>query len=96
VLPSRRASALKANTAGRDFYTIFKTTPGKWLLEKRLLYAKSLLAGNNKKAISDVAFESGFETLAHFSRSFKHRFGVAPSVMNSIEDINSLIDKMLA
>jgi AraC-like DNA-binding protein len=29
--------------------------------------------------ISEVAFECGFETVAHFSRSFKKRFGVTPS-----------------
>jgi len=63
----------------RDFQTVFRTTPGRWLLEKRLLHAKSLLINNNKKPISEIAFESGFETLAHFSRSFKQRFGVTPS-----------------
>jgi AraC-like DNA-binding protein len=77
-LSNRSLSAFK-----RDFQTLFRTTPGKWLLEKRLLYAKSLLSNDRKKAISDVAFESGFETVAHFSRSFKQRFGVTPSSMSS-------------
>jgi AraC-like DNA-binding protein len=77
-LSNRSLSSFK-----RDFQTTFKTTPGKWLLEKRLLYAKSLLNNSSKKAISDVAFESGFETVAHFSRSFKQRFGVTPSLMNN-------------
>jgi AraC-like DNA-binding protein len=31
------------------------------------------------KTISEAAFESGFETTSHFSRSFKQRFGMAPS-----------------
>ncbi|XP_073133461.1 uncharacterized protein [Henckelia pumila] len=78
-LSNRSLSAFK-----RDFQAIFKTTPGKWLLEKRLFYAKSLLSINSKKAVSDVAFESGFETLAHFSRAFKQRFGVTPSSMAGI------------
>lgn len=73
-LSNRSLSAFK-----RDFQTIFGTTPGKWLLEKRLTYAKSLLSGNNQKAVSEIAFESGFETLAHFSRSFKQRFGITPT-----------------
>jgi AraC-like DNA-binding protein len=77
-LSNRSLSSFK-----RDFQTTFKTTPGKWLLEKRLLYAKSLLNNSSKKAISEVAFESGFETVAHFSRSFKQRFGVTPSLMNN-------------
>jgi AraC-like DNA-binding protein len=77
-LSNRSLSAFK-----RDFQIIFRTTPGKWLLEKRLSYAKSLLSNNSKKPISEVAFESGFETLAHFSRSFKQRFGAAPSSISS-------------
>lgn len=72
-LSNRSLSSFK-----RDFQDIFHTTPGKWLLEKRLLHAMSLL-GNMNKTISEVAFESGFETTSHFSRSFKHRFGMTPS-----------------
>jgi AraC-like DNA-binding protein len=85
-LSNRSLSAFK-----RDFQSIFHTTPGKWLLEKRLLYAKSLLNIHIKKPISDVAFESGFETVAHFSRSFKQQFGVTPSSMNNydIADVGS-------
>ena len=77
-LSNRSLSAFK-----RDFQAIFHSTPGKWLSEKRLLHAKSVLTNNRKKAISDIAFESGFETLAHFSRSFKKRFGVTPSAIQS-------------
>jgi AraC family transcriptional regulator, exoenzyme S synthesis regulatory protein ExsA len=73
-LTNRSLSAFK-----RDFQNTFHTTPGKWLLEKRLLNAKNLLINNRNKAISETAFESGFETLSHFSRSFKRRFGINPS-----------------
>jgi AraC family transcriptional regulator, exoenzyme S synthesis regulatory protein ExsA len=73
-LTNRSLSAFK-----RDFLNTFHTTPGKWLLEKRLLNAKNLLINNRNKAISETAFESGFETLSHFSRSFKRRFGINPS-----------------
>jgi AraC-like DNA-binding protein len=72
-LSNRSLSSFK-----RDFQDIFHTTPGKWLLEKRLLHAMNLLSNMNK-TISETAFESGFETPSHFSRSFKQRFGVAPS-----------------
>ncbi len=74
VLSNRSLSSFK-----RDFQEIFRTTPGKWLLEKRLLHAKNLL-NNRSKSVSDIAFESGFESLAHFSRSFKSRFGTTPSM----------------
>jgi AraC-like DNA-binding protein len=72
-LSNRSLSSFK-----RDFQDIFHTTPGKWLLEKRLLHAMNLLCNMNK-TISEAAFESGFETTSHFSRSFKEKFGVAPS-----------------
>lgn len=74
-LSNRSLSAFK-----RDFQAIFHITPGRWLLEKRLLHAKNLLTNTNK-TISEAAFESGFETPSHFSRSFKERFGVAPSAI---------------
>jgi AraC-like DNA-binding protein len=85
-LSNRSLSAFK-----RDFQIIFRTTPGRWLLEKRLSHAKSLLSNNSKKPISDVAFESGFETLAHFSRAFKQRFGATPSsISNYVPDNEGL------
>lgn len=79
-LSNRSLSAFK-----RDFRATFHTTPGRWLLEKRLLHARNLLANTNK-TISEVAFESGFETPPHFSRSFKQRFGIAPSSISKMKD----------
>ncbi|WP_431217746.1 helix-turn-helix domain-containing protein [Puia sp. P3] len=32
-----------------------------------------------KKTVGEAAFESGFESPAHFSRAFKIRFGKGPS-----------------
>ena len=61
----------------REFTTIFNTSPGKWLLGKRIEYAK-LLLHTSGKSIIDIAFESGFENTSHFSRVFKEKTGVAP------------------
>jgi AraC family transcriptional regulator, exoenzyme S synthesis regulatory protein ExsA len=33
----------------RDFISCYKTTPGKWLVQKRLEYAKHLLESSSKK-----------------------------------------------
>ncbi len=74
-LSNRSLSAFK-----RDFQKLYNSNPGKWLLEKRLLHARQLLVNLNK-SITDAAFESGFENNSHFSRSFKKRFGVAPSAV---------------
>jgi AraC-like DNA-binding protein len=72
-LSNRSLSAFK-----RDFQTTFHTTPGKWLLEKRLAYAMNLLLHSDKN-INEIVSESGFETPSHFSRAFKLRFGMSPS-----------------
>jgi AraC-like DNA-binding protein len=71
-LANRSLSAFK-----RDFQKQFNTTPGKWLMEKRLDHAMNLLA-NADKTVSETAFESGFESPAHFSRAFRSRFGTTP------------------
>jgi len=62
----------------RDFQKYYKQTPGKWLLDKRLQYATNLLLSTNQ-SVSQIAFESGFEDLSHFSRSFKEKTGQNPS-----------------
>lgn len=72
-LCSRSLAAFK-----RDFQEHFNTSPGKWLLEKRLNYARLLLSDKNK-TVSEAAFESGFENVSHFSRVFRNRFGIPPS-----------------
>lgn len=71
-LSCRSLSAFK-----RDFLKIYQTTPGKWLLEKRLNHSLHLLT-NLGKTVADAAFESGFESASHFSRCFRERFGASP------------------
>lgn len=71
-LCNRSLSAFK-----RDFQKIYNATPGKWLLERRLAHAKLLLLNPNF-AVSEVAYDSGFENLSHFSRSFREQFGISP------------------
>jgi AraC-like DNA-binding protein len=61
----------------RDFQVHFQEAPGKWLLGKRLEHAAALLR-NSKLNVTEIAFESGFEDVSHFSRVFKERFGVPP------------------
>lgn len=61
----------------RDFQSIYKTTPGKWLMDKKLERAKKLLLESND-SISNIAFDSGFENSAHFSRLFKQKTGITP------------------
>ena len=74
-ITARSLSAFK-----RDFMRVYGTTPGKWLMEKRLNNAFHLLT-NMGKTVSEAAFESGFESTSHFSRSFRQRFGSSPTTI---------------
>ncbi|MBL7723437.1 MAG: helix-turn-helix transcriptional regulator [Chitinophagaceae bacterium] len=72
-LSNRSLSAFK-----RDFQKQLNTTPGKWLMEKRLTHAMHLIS-NQKKTVTEASFEAGFENPSHFSRSFRKHFGIAPA-----------------
>ncbi|MDO9374360.1 MAG: AraC family transcriptional regulator [Ferruginibacter sp.] len=61
----------------REFSLNYHTTPGKWLMEKRLNYARVLIM-NSQKPVNEIAQESGFENPTHFSRMFREKFGSAP------------------
>jgi AraC family transcriptional regulator, exoenzyme S synthesis regulatory protein ExsA len=61
----------------RDFQSIYNTSPGRWLIEKKIMHAKKLLMQSDG-AIADVAYDSGFENTAHFSRLFKQKTGTTP------------------
>jgi len=72
-LANRSLSAFK-----RGFTEFYGTTPGKWLAEKRLERAKTLVE-TTQKTIGEIAFENGFSNLSHFSRVFKKKYGIPPS-----------------
>ncbi len=73
VLSGRSLSTFK-----RDFAEIYATTPAQWLKERRLNYAKKLLA-QDKYNVSEACYEAGFENVSHFSASFKKYFGYSPT-----------------
>lgn len=68
---------LSVSTFKRHFISQYQTTPGKWLQEQKLNHAYKLLVGTDK-SISDISFESGFESSTHFSHLFKKRYGLSP------------------
>lgn len=61
----------------RDFKKVYDTTPGKWLLKKRLQLARDLLLSSNS-TVQEVCYDTGFESDSHFVRSFKNQFGSTP------------------
>ena len=62
----------------REFQQLYKEPPGKWLLKRRVHHAANLIV-NSDQILTQVAFESGFEDLSHFSRAFKSIMGCSPS-----------------
>jgi AraC-like DNA-binding protein len=55
------------------------TTAG-WIRERRLTYCREALAnGDSGLSVTDVALQAGFTDPSHFSRVFRHRFGMAPN-----------------
>ena len=64
-------------TFKREFKRIFKETPAKWVLKKRLELAKELLQ-NTPMSIGEITYECGFENQTHFSRIFKEKMGASP------------------
>jgi len=66
------------STFKRDFKKEYGESPGKWLIGRRINHAANLIANSNM-SITQVAFESGFEDLSHFSRVFKKKMGSNPS-----------------
>jgi AraC-like DNA-binding protein len=62
----------------RDFRKQYDTSPGRWLLKRRLERAARLLE-TTSKGVTEVMLECGFEDLSHFSRTFKEKIGQSPS-----------------
>jgi AraC-like DNA-binding protein len=62
----------------REFAIKFKTSPGKWLIEKRLSEAYYLIQQKKRKP-RDFYLDLGFENLAHFYTAFKHKYGITPA-----------------
>lgn len=64
------------------FSRIFKTftsyAPHRYLLHTRLKHAEMMLR-NTTLPVADAAFGSGFNSLEHFTISFKERYGMPPA-----------------
>ena len=61
----------------RDFKEHFKETPRKWINNRRLEYAKSLLE-TSQLNINEICYESGFKNTSHFNTAFKERYKLPP------------------
>jgi AraC family transcriptional regulator, exoenzyme S synthesis regulatory protein ExsA len=64
-------------TFKRAFKKIYDTSPGKWLREKKLLWANDQIIRLHRQP-KEVFYDAGYEDYASFSYAFKQRFGVSP------------------
>lgn len=71
-------SGRSLSTFKREFQTIYNEPTFQWIRNRRLEKAKELLM-NSALSVTDVCFATGFENVAHFSKSFKKKYGVPPS-----------------
>lgn len=65
-------------TFKRDFARVSPLSPQRWIMERRLEKAKSLLLEKGVSA-QEVGYMVGFKNRSHFSQAFKKRFGYAPN-----------------
>ncbi|MDX2173861.1 MAG: AraC family transcriptional regulator [Bacteroidota bacterium] len=65
-------------TFKRKFVELYKESPAKYITQKKLEKASQLLHIKNK-AIADIAYECGFETVSNFNKVFKKHYGKSPS-----------------
>ena len=70
---------MSISTFKREFKKVYDTSPGAYILQKRLERVAHLLI-TSENSITNIGYDCGFTSLEHLSRSFKSKFGVAPSV----------------
>jgi len=68
---------LSLSTFNRTFQTVFNDTPANYIKTKRLERAKELLSLSSL-SVSEVAFQTCFNDVAHFSRSFRAIYQCSP------------------
>ncbi|WJH34419.1 AraC family transcriptional regulator [Paenibacillus sp. CC-CFT747] len=79
-------AAGQAKLAPNYFSDSFRKSVGmsyqRYLQELRLRYASSLLT-ISRLSVTEICFASGFNTLTHFERAFKRKYGLTPRAYRS-------------
>lgn len=74
-------AAKEQNFSPQYLSSIFSETAGitfrDYLIEKRLSVAAALLK-DGKHSVTEACYECGYTNLSHFTRSFKHKYGISP------------------
>lgn len=73
-----RLCHLSTSSFKRKFNEVFKTSPKKYISQKKIEKAAALLKSDNLR-ISDIAYDVGFDSLATFNRNFTDTYGKSPT-----------------
>ena len=91
--------AAKFGVTPRHVQKLFQreeTTFSRYVLERRLETARSLVLQQINRPISAIAYDIGFGDLSYFNRVFRRRFGTTPSAMRSgTSIIPTMSDKLI-
>jgi AraC family transcriptional regulator len=83
-----RLTGLSRFHFARAFRASVGVSPYRYLLERRLQRARSLLS-NTRTVLSAVAGATGFADQSHLTRAIKRRYGVTPAVLRRNEQDSS-------
>jgi len=79
-----RVSGVSSAHFARAFKDAFATPPHRYLLSRRIERAKAMLRDTDA-AIIDIAFQTGWQSLGSFGRSFRDITGESPSQLRARE-----------
>jgi AraC family transcriptional regulator, exoenzyme S synthesis regulatory protein ExsA len=77
-----RLAGRSVSSFRRDFLYTYNMPPCQWIRQKRLQKAQQLLISTTM-TVSSICYTLGFESVAHFSRTFKAHFGCPPSELRT-------------
>jgi AraC-like DNA-binding protein len=72
-------SNLSLSSFKREFKRVYNDSPATFIRNKRLEKAAELLVVSDER-ITNIAYDSGFNDIAHFSKCFQSKYGSSPSV----------------
>ncbi len=70
---------LSLSTFKRVFKKTYNTSPASYLRDKKLEKSLELL-GSTDLRTTDIAYDCGFTDVSHYSKTFKLRYGLSPTV----------------
>ncbi|SEL49337.1 transcriptional regulator, AraC family [Aquimarina amphilecti] len=63
----------------REFKKIYSSSPATYLREKKLEKSIQLLVSTDLRT-TDIAYKCGFTNVSHFSKTFKNKYGISPTM----------------